>query len=454
DVLEDVAGQLSSGQLPTADWFRDVVDSILKGSNLNEPPSSTWITNAVNDFSEQIGDSGQAESGWARSTRMMLLDTYGLSEAVDGHYETQVLPVTYDFRTSMDLFGDVSAFKGRGWSNSKAEDGLNSSTLQAWMKANTATVSKSASGLGVSGNAGTLLSFDGNKIGSAKYLTYAITEAVLMTLIQPTDELSISFGDVTFGERGTVFFYGADGDYLGTKAFGGLNIFSNSFSGVDVAENEFSEAIGSFLVIPTIGSFTVASMTVSETQEVWVGPEDTSSNQMEVFSVALSGVGVSEDTVDDAENLDSSDIQMLIEGTANGGILNGGENDALIKGGSGDDVIYAGEGNNQIWGNDGADTFVWTDDHLGIGLDEVMDFDFEEGDRLDLSALVKSTVSDLSLEDNVLSFSIESDAGQKTVDVHLSNVPNLEAITAEYIASNGAEREDLLTDLINTLSVV
>lgn len=86
----------------------------------------------------------------------------------------------------------------------------------------------------------------------------------------------------------------------------------------------------------------------------------------------------------------------LIGGVGNDAISGGAGNDTL-DGGAGDDVIVGGRGFDRMFGGTGADRFVFqavTDSRItGAGPDFVVDFNREEGDRIDLSALVSGTVS-------------------------------------------------------------
>ncbi|MHC1998875.1 calcium-binding protein (plasmid) [Methylobacterium sp. CM6241] len=62
-----------------------------------------------------------------------------------------------------------------------------------------------------------------------------------------------------------------------------------------------------------------------------------------------------------------------------------------IYGNAGDNVIYGDDGRDLLYGRDGADTFVFkaiTDSDIDVaGRDIIQDFDFAEGDRIDLSGI-------------------------------------------------------------------
>ncbi|GBD42920.1 Poly(beta-D-mannuronate) C5 epimerase 1 [bacterium HR40] len=66
--------------------------------------------------------------------------------------------------------------------------------------------------------------------------------------------------------------------------------------------------------------------------------------------------------------------------------LDGGDGDDLLLGGAGDDVLNGGPGNDRLRGGEGADTFMVT--ALGDGRDLILDFNRNEGDRIDLDRLL------------------------------------------------------------------
>ena len=70
---------------------------------------------------------------------------------------------------------------------------------------------------------------------------------------------------------------------------------------------------------------------------------------------------------------------------------NGNEIRNQIYGSAGDNAIYGGDGRDLLYGRDGADTFVFkdmTDSDVAVaGRDIIKDFDFAEGDRIDLSGI-------------------------------------------------------------------
>ncbi|MGB0922507.1 MAG: calcium-binding protein [Alphaproteobacteria bacterium] len=61
-------------------------------------------------------------------------------------------------------------------------------------------------------------------------------------------------------------------------------------------------------------------------------------------------------------------------------VLHGGTGDDVLYGGAGADILFGNAGNDRLYGEDGADVFVLRD---GDGYNYIMDFNREEGDKLD-----------------------------------------------------------------------
>jgi Ca2+-binding RTX toxin-like protein len=85
---------------------------------------------------------------------------------------------------------------------------------------------------------------------------------------------------------------------------------------------------------------------------------------------------------------------------ASGGddVLKGYGGDDELDGGADDDTLIGGTGRDVLEGDDGADTFVWNfTDETGVApltADFVIDFDFDEGDRIDLSGIDADVYAD------------------------------------------------------------
>lgn len=78
-----------------------------------------------------------------------------------------------------------------------------------------------------------------------------------------------------------------------------------------------------------------------------------------------------------------------LTGSDSANFLDGGDGDDVLTGNGGDDWLDGGPGSDQLEGGDGSDTFLVT--ALGDGLDEILDFDGTEGDRIDLDALLEGS---------------------------------------------------------------
>jgi hypothetical protein len=78
-----------------------------------------------------------------------------------------------------------------------------------------------------------------------------------------------------------------------------------------------------------------------------------------------------------------------IFGRGRADFLDGGDGDDRLFGEGGNDILVGGPGRDQLTGGPGADRYVFTS--LGDGRDTILDFNAEEGDRLDLRQLFEGT---------------------------------------------------------------
>ena len=82
----------------------------------------------------------------------------------------------------------------------------------------------------------------------------------------------------------------------------------------------------------------------------------------------------------------------VVNGNLGDDTVDGGAGDDVVRGGQGDDSITGGAGNDWISGDRGADTIAGGEgadvfhSSVGAGLDVVVDFHAEEGDRVELDA--------------------------------------------------------------------
>ncbi|WP_156453016.1 DUF5801 repeats-in-toxin domain-containing protein, partial [Polycladidibacter stylochi] len=78
-------------------------------------------------------------------------------------------------------------------------------------------------------------------------------------------------------------------------------------------------------------------------------------------------------------------------------LIYGGDGDDTIRGGQGDDSLISGRGFDNVYGGTGADTFIFRGleaDGSISGVDTIHDYSFEEGDQLDISALLQQAFGD------------------------------------------------------------
>ncbi|NEX76513.1 type I secretion C-terminal target domain-containing protein, partial [Aeromonas rivipollensis] len=84
-----------------------------------------------------------------------------------------------------------------------------------------------------------------------------------------------------------------------------------------------------------------------------------------------------------------------------GNTLDGGANSDLLLGGTGADVLIGGSGVDMLAGGTGGDTFQWGAGTVGVAnADTIADYNFTEGDKLDLSSLLTG----FQVGDNVAKF--------------------------------------------------
>lgn len=109
-----------------------------------------------------------------------------------------------------------------------------------------------------------------------------------------------------------------------------------------------------------------------------------------------------------------------IEGGDGADFIQGGPGDDEIYGGNGADKISGGTGSDKLWGGEGADTFLighsdlFREDVNGVNpkppaIDTIMDFNFSEGDRIDVVKPANWSV-DLTADNSVDTHLVNSDA--------------------------------------------
>ncbi|MGB3339196.1 MAG: type I secretion C-terminal target domain-containing protein, partial [Devosia sp.] len=122
--------------------------------------------------------------------------------------------------------------------------------------------------------------------------------------------------------------------------------------------------------------------------------------EVKVTSSPSFGTGSFTYTATDGATLDSASVAITgvagntISGTGVDEILVGGDGDDILFGMGGNDVLVGGKGNNTLTGGAGADLFILDVDKLGANLkDMIADYDFAEGDAIDLSALLNGAAT-------------------------------------------------------------
>ncbi|MCW0180592.1 MAG: M10 family metallopeptidase C-terminal domain-containing protein [Zavarzinia sp.] len=99
---------------------------------------------------------------------------------------------------------------------------------------------------------------------------------------------------------------------------------------------------------------------------------------------------------DGADRLEGGRGDDRLSGGAGQDLLSGNTGNDTLNGGDGDDVIIGGGGADRLIGGAGADLFVFqalTDSRAtGTGPDRIIDFNREDGDRIELSALASGAV--------------------------------------------------------------
>jgi Ca2+-binding RTX toxin-like protein len=96
------------------------------------------------------------------------------------------------------------------------------------------------------------------------------------------------------------------------------------------------------------------------------------------------------------DHIAGRDGKDYIEGFGGNDVLNGGKGNDQIRGGAGDDRLLGGAGKDILLGDLGADTYVFAASGTK-NIDQILDYDFNQGDRIDLSALLDANFGQSSL---------------------------------------------------------
>ena len=138
-------------------------------------------------------------------------------------------------------------------------------------------------------------------------------------------------------------------------------------------------------------------------------------------------------------------------GDDGGDFLQGGVGTDSVSGGAGNDIVRGGVGSDTLSGDAGADTFVFdyqADSNAAAGIDTILDFHPEQGDRINIGATVEGysfhqsydwelvASSSLAISDNQqMTLSYDSMTGMTTCNMYFGD-GNLDIDMTLYIAGN------------------
>jgi serralysin len=179
--------------------------------------------------------------------------------------------------------------------------------------------------------------------------------------------------DILTGGAGADKLYGEDGD--DTFVVSGIDAQTDTLAGGDGTDT---------LLVTGANNLTLANFDAGISSiEVWQGNGLALVGTTAANSFNLSGLN----SVIGLAFVDGGSGNDTIVGSAFVDDLRGGSGNDLINGGGGDDRIEGGAGVDTVTGGDGADRFVFA--HSGsTNRDVILDYDFAEGDIIDLSALL------------------------------------------------------------------
>ena len=170
---------------------------------------------------------------------------------------------------------------------------------------------------------------------------------------------------------------------------GSGNDLNNRLTGND-ADNRLSGGVGDDTLVGRDGDDTLLGGTGADTMLGGIG-NDTyviDSEGDRVIEESFEGFDTIRSSV--SQTMDANTEKLVLTGTDDL-TANGNEIRNQIFGNSGDNVIDGDDGRDLLYGRDGADTFVFnaiTDSDVAVsGRDIIKDFDFAEGDRIDLSGI-------------------------------------------------------------------
>jgi VCBS repeat-containing protein len=287
-------------------------------------------------------------------------------------------------------------------------------------------------------NAGTE-AFDHLNLTETLTLTYTLTIA---------DQLGASTTqDVVINVNGTNDSATIGGDLAAEAATDSGIIVTGRVTTTDLddADNLFTPATGN----GTYGSYTVDSggnwtYTLDDSNPTVDALTLVSDEITDSFTVTAND-GTTETVVitisDDPMVGDAGNNTIL--GRLNDDVILGGAGNDVLFGAAGSDVLNGGSGVDQLTGAAGADTFQFTD--LGLGIDEVLDFEFDT-DRLDITSLLEGGAT-VTVTPNAGATVTEAeviivDSGVSTTVANVTFASGIDSATFDsdtlFAANNGA----------------
>lgn len=176
----------------------------------------------------------------------------------------------------------------------------------------------------------------------------------------------------------------------GTRNFSGFgNDLDNNITGND-GHNRLSGGAGDDVMTGNGGNDTLLGGSGADTMRGGTGNDTYLIDNAGDRAIEQPGEGFDTIRSTVSHTMETNTEKMVLSGTANL-VANGNAGNNEIYGNAGDNTIYGGDGRDLLYGRAGADTFVFknvTDSDVAIGgRDIVKDFDFAQGDRIDLSAI-------------------------------------------------------------------
>ena len=282
------------------------------------------------------------------------------------------------------------------------------------------------------------------QIAAADAIAAAIGAVAIIDLVIDTaDAASASVstepehGDVTVNADLSVTYEGADG-FTGSDSFVVEFVNSSGTPEFRTVQLDVEDGVVTASAVSAPGDTVLLGTEGDDTLEADGGATAVADGEAVADAVLAGGEG------DD----------VLIGGDGDD-VLTGGEGDDVLRGGAGDDTLFGGAGDDALFGDDGediliggagadeltgggdADVFVFTKEALEDGLlDQILDYNFAEGDTVDLSQLFDVDGGDLS------DF-VEYDAATGELKVDVDGAGGEEAQTIATVDTGSGPAADL-----------